>query len=103
MSCYKVDFESLPWETPVEGVRHKLFLQGGRRLRLVEYSKAMPVHWCDKGHMGYVLKGEMEIRFEDEVQTVTQGDGLCIPDGPEHRHQARVLTDTVTAIFVEAL
>ena len=31
------------------------------------------------------------------------GDGVFIPDGPEHRHRARTLTDTVTALFVESV
>jgi hypothetical protein len=32
---------------------------------------------------------------------VEGGGGVFIPDGREHRHMGKVLTDTVTAIFVE--
>lgn len=52
---YKSEFSQLPWETPIVGVRHKYFDQNGIRLRLVEYSKSMPEHWCEKGHFGYLL------------------------------------------------
>gem|GEM_PF-7093559 len=35
--------------------------------RLVEYSKGMPEHWCERGHLEYVLEGGMEVRFGDEI------------------------------------
>ena len=49
MTGYRVDFESLPWEEPMPGVRHKFVSQGGEKLRLVEYSNSMEPHWCDRG------------------------------------------------------
>jgi len=85
----------------MEGVRHKAITDSGKRLRLAEYTRAMPVHWCEKGHYGYVLYGELEIEFEDETQVLRQGDGVFIPDGSAHRHRARVLSETVRVIFVE--
>jgi len=101
MKSYKIDFRRLDWESPMEGVRQKAFTEGGKRLRLVEYTRAMPAHWCERGHFGYILEGELEIEFEDATYVFKSGDGVFIPDGAEHRHRARVLTDTVTVIFVE--
>jgi quercetin dioxygenase-like cupin family protein len=101
MGSYRIDFEALPWEIPIEGVRHKVLRQGNRRLRLVEYSAAMPLHWCDAGHIGYMLQGEIEIQFEHEKVTFASGDGVFIPAGHEHRHQARVRSGTATIVFVE--
>jgi hypothetical protein len=49
MTGYRVDFESLPWEEPMPGVRHEFVSQGGEKLRLVEYSNSMEPHWCDRG------------------------------------------------------
>lgn len=98
---YKVAFESLPWDSPIAGLRQKVHQIGTRQLRLVEYSKNLPPHWCEKGHIGYLLEGEMEIRFEQEVQRYRPGDGIVIPDGPEHKHSGTVLTDTATVVFVE--
>ena len=101
MSSYRVDFTSIPWESPIDGLRQKVCRVGNQQLRLVEYSKNLPAHWCEKGHIGYVLQGQLEIRFEHEVQTYSPGDGVFIPNGPEHRHMGKVLSDTVTVVFVE--
>ena len=43
----------------------------------------------------------MEIKFENDVQKYSPGDGIFIPAGPEHKHMARVLTDKVMVILVE--
>ena len=101
MHDYRIDFERLPWETVMDGVRQKVVAHSGKKVRLVEYSKAMPPHWCAKGHCGYILKGRFEIEFADGTQVFEEGAGVFIPDGEEHRHRARVLSDVVRAIFVE--
>jgi quercetin dioxygenase-like cupin family protein len=43
----------------------------------------------------------MEIRFENEVHTLSAGDGVFLPSGPEHKHMAKILTDTATVFFAE--
>jgi quercetin dioxygenase-like cupin family protein len=101
MIAYRIDFSSLAWESPMAGVRQKVVTDGGKRLRLVEYTPAMPAHWCEKGHFGYILEGEFEIEFDGATYVFKQGDGVFIPDGAAHRHRARVLTDVVRVIFVE--
>jgi quercetin dioxygenase-like cupin family protein len=101
MIKYQVDFSSLDWESPIEGVREKAISDGNTTLRLVEYSQAMPPHWCEKGHFGYILKGRFEMEFQSGTHVFEQGDGVFIPDGPAHRHRARALSDAVKVIFVE--
>lgn len=98
---HKVDFSKLPWEFPFEGVRHKVFDQNELRFRLVEYSQEMPLHWCEKGHYGYLLAGQMEIEYENEKIIYGPGDGIFIPDGHEHKHQGKPLTDKVLIFFIE--
>jgi hypothetical protein len=98
---YKVDFESLPWEEPITGLRCKTFKQIGRQIRLIEYSRSLTPHWCYRGHFGYVLEGQMEITFDTGVELYEAGDGVFLPPGEEYRHMARVLTDVVRVIFVE--
>ena len=88
---YKIDFEDMEWEFPMAGVKSKIYRSGRKQLRLVVYSKEMPPHWCDRGHYGFILEGEFEIEY----------DGVFIPNGEEHKHRARTLTDTVKVIFVE--
>jgi quercetin dioxygenase-like cupin family protein len=101
MSTYKVDFEKLSWETPMTGLRFKALRQEGRQLRLVEYTPEMEPHWCDKGHVGYLLEGRFEIVFDEETAVYEAGDGVFIPPGREHRHMGKALTDVVRAVFVE--
>jgi quercetin dioxygenase-like cupin family protein len=100
MEQYKIDFESMEWQSPAAGVRFKVYEQNGRRLRLVEFSREfVEQDWCTKGHIGYLLLGQMEINFDGKVITFGQGDGIFIPAGKKHK--AKVLTDTAQAILVE--
>jgi quercetin dioxygenase-like cupin family protein len=102
MEQYKIDFESMSWETPAAGVKLKAYQQGGRKLRLVEFAKEFVEHdWCTKGHIGYILEGQLEIDFDGKIIAFGPGDGLFIPAGQEHKHKGRVLTDTVKTILVE--
>lgn len=98
---YRIEFEKLAWAPVMEGVRQKVVAAGGRRVRLVEYTPAMPPHGCARGHYGYILQGRFAIEFPDKSCIFEAGDGVFIPDGDEHRHKARALSDVVTAIFVE--
>ena len=100
MLDYRIDFASLPWESVMEGVRQKAVADSGKKVRLVEYSRAMPPHWCTKGHCGYILQGRLDIEFGDGVRVFAEGDGVFIPDGEPHRHRARVLSDRIRVVFV---
>jgi hypothetical protein len=57
MTQYKATFDELPWQLPMAGFRHKIIQATPMQIRLVEYSKDMEPHWCEKGHMGYVVNG----------------------------------------------
>ena len=102
MKKYKIDFKSLTWETPVIGVKCKVYEENNRKLRLVEFSQGfVELGWCRKGHIGFVLKGEIEIKFSGESVFFSSGDGLFIPAGENHKHMANALTDTVKLILLE--
>ena len=102
MEQYRVDFESMEWEAPAEGVRFKAYEQGGRRLRLAEFTKEfVEPDWCTKGHVGYILEGRMEIDFDGKVIVFGPGDGIFIPAGQKHRHKGKALTGVVRLILVE--
>jgi len=102
MEKHRVDFASIPWESPAAGVRFKAYRQGGRRLRLVEFSKEfIEPDWCRKGHIGMVLEGEAEVDFDGRAVRFSAGDGVFIPPGQAHKHKARVLTDKAVLILVE--
>ncbi len=98
---HKVEFDTIAWASPLEGVRHKVIDQDHLRMRLVEYSRAMPPHWCEKGHTGYLIEGQMEIEYENGKIIYNPGDGIFIPDGPEHRHRGAALSERVLVFFIE--
>ncbi|MHC4476205.1 MAG: cupin domain-containing protein [Planctomycetota bacterium] len=102
MEQYRIDFDSMEWEEPADGVRFKAYEKDGRRLRLVEFGKEfVEPDWCTGGHIGYILEGQVEIDFDGKVITFGPGDGVFIPAGQKHKHKGTVLTDKVKAILVE--
>ncbi len=103
MHQYLVEFTKLDWNPQIPGLRENSFERDGKRLRLVEYTPEMTPHWCSKGHYGMVLEGEIELEFSDAVHIFRSGDGVFIPEGEEHRHRGKILTEIVRVIFVEDL
>ncbi len=102
MEQYRVDFESMPWNTATTGVRTKIFKQSGKQIRIVEFSKEfVEPGWCTKGHIGYVLEGEVEIDFSGEFLFLKSGDGFFITVGEKHKHMARAVTDSATMLLIE--
>ncbi len=99
--AYKIEFDRMDWQSPMAGIRHKYFDQDGMRLRLVEYSKELTPHWCEKGHWGYLISGKMEIEYERAKITYNPGDGIFIPDGPAHRHKGKALSGKALVFFIE--
>ena len=102
MEPYKVEFDSLPWETPMPGVRSKVFGDGQKQIRLAEFSSEfVEPHWCEKGHIGLVLRGELEVEFHGQRVRYTEGSGIFIPRGAHHGHKARAITPSVLLLLVE--
>ena len=98
----RIDFDTIPWSSPLPHLRDKVFECDGRRLRLAEFERGfVEPGWCMRGHIGYVLKGTMEIAFADHTETFKEGDGVFIPPGEPGRHRGEVLTDLVLLVFVE--
>jgi quercetin dioxygenase-like cupin family protein len=61
----------------------------------------MTPHWCERGHYGYVIEGQMEIEYNNGKTIYNPGDGICIPDGPAHKHRGRILSEKAVVFFVE--
>ncbi|MDD5095412.1 MAG: hypothetical protein PHV74_13695 [Dehalococcoidia bacterium] len=102
MKKRKVSFESMPWESAITGVRFKAHQQNGRKLRLVEFAQGfVEPDWCLKGHIGYLLEGEMEIDFNGTMIEFRPGDGIFIEPGEVDKHKARVKSDFVRLVLVE--
>lgn len=102
MTDHKIIFDTLPWESPLNGVRFKRYISENKQIRLVEYSKEfVEEDWCSKGHTGFVISGELEIDFDGTVVPYMEGDGIFIPAGIEHRHKAKILSDSALVFLSE--
>ena len=99
---FKVTFDKLPWEDPSPGMRVKTDENEGKRIRLIELSKAfVDKEWCTKAHSGYILEGELEFDFNGRSVKYSAGDGLMIPGGEESKHKATAITASVSIILIE--
>ena len=102
MDPFKVDFGSLQWQEPLPGLRFKVHRLGGKQLRLVELTSVfVEPQWCEKGHIGVVLDGTLEIDFRGRLVSYPEGTGIFIPPGPVSGHKARSLTPVVRLVLVE--
>jgi hypothetical protein len=43
----------------------------------------------------------MEIEYENAKIIYKPGEGIFIPDGPDHKHRGRVLSEKALVFFVE--
>jgi hypothetical protein len=74
MKIPPLPFTLIDWPTmaPVEHAGEtgkaiwRMFETGDLRIRHVEYTPGyLADHWCDRGHVLYVLEGEMETELKD--------------------------------------
>lgn len=102
MDSCKVEFDSLEWQEAMPGARFKVFSDGLKQMRLLEFtSEFVEPHWCEKGHVGFVLKGELEIDFDGKIISYGEGAGIFIPTGTSTKHKARSVTPSVQLFLVE--
>ncbi|TDK44510.1 DHCW motif cupin fold protein [Antarcticimicrobium luteum] len=63
----------------------------GLRVRVIDYGPGYVAdHWCDRGHVLYVLSGEMTVVLKDGRETrLTPGMGFCVSDFGDAAHLVR--------------
>lgn len=63
------------------------------RIRVVEYSPGyLADHWCDRGHILYVLEGELETELRDGRRfTLTAGMSYQVSDFGDSPHRSSTL------------
>lgn len=73
---------------------------GDLRIRQVEYStNYLADHWCDRGHVFYVLEGELVSELRDGRKTVmTAGTSYVVSDFGDSPHRSR--SETGAKIFI---
>jgi GNAT superfamily N-acetyltransferase len=98
----KILFDRVEWQSPQPGVRFKAARDGSRQVRFVEFTREfVEAEWCERGHAGFILSGELEIDFSGHVVRFPEGAALLIPAGKAHAHKARALTPSVRLFLVE--
>lgn len=92
----------MPWENAREGVRQKVYSEGGRVLRLVDFQTSAGFDaWCQTGHIGYVLTGGLVIDVNGTDITFAAGDGIFLPAGAASQHRAVTITPGTRLLMVE--
>ncbi|MDB4957375.1 MAG: hypothetical protein JWO36_4944 [Myxococcales bacterium] len=63
---------------------------GDLRVRVVEYSPGyLADHWCDRGHVLYVVAGELDTELEDGRKfTLTPGMSYQVSDHGDAAHRS---------------
>jgi quercetin dioxygenase-like cupin family protein len=102
MSDLKIDFGSEAWRIVAPGGRQKAVERAGKRVRLVEFgTEFVEPDWCLKGHVGYVLEGNLELELEDRAERFGPGDGFVIRPGGVDKHKARAVGSTARMLLIE--
>ena len=77
----------------------KVFKQGNIRVRIVEYTPGyLADHWCKKGHVIYVLEGEMTTELENGRKFVTKSG--CSYQVADNDGAHRTFTKTGVKLFI---
>jgi quercetin dioxygenase-like cupin family protein len=104
VSPFKICFEAMQWQQVRPDVRQKVHCEGTRQIRLVEFAASEgPEHWCETGHIGYVLKGSLSISFNGEVMSFEAGDALIIPTGTASKHRATSIAKGTLLLMIEEI
>ena len=72
----------------------RTFNMGEARIRMVEYSAGyLADHWCDRGHVLYVLEGELETELKDGRHfTLRAGMSYRVSDFGDAAHRSSTRT-----------
>jgi quercetin dioxygenase-like cupin family protein len=102
MEPYRIEFDGIAWQTPAVGARFKVHREGARQFRLLELTPEFEEpEWCEKGHAGFIVAGELDINFHGLVVRFPQGSALSVPAGPQHGHKAKAVTPLVRLFLIE--
>jgi quercetin dioxygenase-like cupin family protein len=94
----------MEWRSIRPGARYKLFQEGSRELRLVEFTSGdVAPEWCSQGHIGFVVSGALDIDIGGRVVSFTEGDGIFIPSGQSSAHRATSITPGIRLVMVEEI
>lgn len=88
----KISFPTTALQPEAPGIASRAVVVNGVRWAVVEYEPSvLREEWCENGHSGYVLEGEVEYEFEqgDRAPLAARaGEGFTLPQGSGHRGRA---------------
>ena len=100
-----VSFRELDWADDAPGIRAKELEVEGARWAIVEYGEGVVRdEWCEEGHRGFVLRGEILYEFDDgsEPLRAREGEAFLLPPAPLERgaHRGRNIASRPTQLFL---
>ena len=102
MNSIRVDFDQIAWDKKQAGMSVKCCLRHGKQMRLVEIRPdSGESNWCEEGHIGYILEGELETSIDGTIQRLFAGDGIIIPSGEKYRHKSKAVNGVVRLILID--
>ena len=101
----RVPFDELPWADDAPGIRAREVEVGSARWATVEYAEGVGrEEWCEVGHRGYVIQGEIEYEVDDGSTPLRakEGEAFLLPPAPlgGGAHRGRCLTPGPTRLFL---
>jgi EutQ-like cupin domain len=88
----RVSFSIAELAPEAPGISSRAVDVNGVRWAIVEYEPGvLREEWCEVGHCGYVLGGEIEYEFaqgDGATLVLRQGDGFTLAQGGAHRGRA---------------
>lgn len=100
-SLLKRSLSQIPWESTGIGSWQKEVKLGSKKLRVLRLdAKFKEESWCEKGHLGVVIEGELTLELEDSLVAYSKGDCVTIPEGPNHKHKAKIAVDGFVEIIL---
>jgi hypothetical protein len=101
----RVPFGELPWAEDAPGIQAREVEVGGARWATVEYGAGTArEEWCEGGHRGFVLAGEVEYEFDDgrDPLRASEGEAFFLPPATigGGAHRGRNPSEGPTRLFL---
>jgi hypothetical protein len=100
-----VPFGEMSWTDDAPGIQAREAEVEGTRWAIVEYEEsASRDDWCEEGHRGYVVAGEIEYEFDDgrEPLRASAGEAFLLPPASlgSGAHRGRNTARQATRLFL---
>jgi hypothetical protein len=100
-----VPFGDMVWTEDAPGIQAREAEVEGTRWAIVEYEEgASRDVWCEEGHRGYVISGEIEYEFDDgrDPLRASESEGFLLPPASlgSGAHRGRNMAPKSTRLFL---